>query len=521
MSFAQIATQINRFGFLFSSIKMINSLILLLIVLVLIVIYGEVQKWRIQRKLKGFAIPKQWPVIGVAGRFINKTNEQMIDMLNEFINEVDKTPIQTWFGPMLGVLIAEPEDMQAVFSSDDSLNKPYIYDLMQCKTSLFVAERDAWKPQRRAFDAIFNFKMLQNYVPLLNDKSKILANRFQLHVGQAGDVYRSIFIGMIDMIFWTSAGIDQNMQTTEKGPILYNTVKVIMSNIMYRVTRIWLKWDFIYSLTQTYRDEQSTWATGNHFLETIISEKVSELEHLQRKGVDYLAEAHDKNTMNLLEKCLMMERNGIFTRVNTIDQLRVFIIAGIDTSSITVFATLLMLAIHEEHQNAVVAELKSILTSADSDVTNDQLKSLVYLERCIREALRLFPPIPIILRLTSGDIQLNSGTIPKATIIAIDFMHLHRNPKIWGKNAADYDPQRFSAENVAKRPPFSYIPFAAGARNCIGAKYAMISAKITLAHLLRRYRFTSKLKMDEIRFKMHIVLEIINENPMSVEPRIF
>lgn len=521
MQFAQVSKKFSSKFNEYVLSKMINSLILLSIVLVLFVIYGELQKWRIQRKLNGFAIPKQLPVIGVAGRFINKTNEQMIDMLNEFISEVDKTPIQTWFGPMLGVLIAEPEDMQAVFSSEDSLNKPYIYDLMQCKTSLFVAEKDAWKPQRRAFDAIFNFKMLQNYVPLLNEKSKILSNRFQTHVDQPGDVYRSIFIGMIDMIFWTSAGVDQNIQTTEKGALLYNTVKVIMSNIMYRVTRIWLKWDFIYSLTQTYRDEQSVWATGNHFLETIIAEKVSELELLQRNGVDYLAEAHEKNSMNLLEKCLMMERNGIFTRVNTIDQLRVFIIAGIDTSSITVFATLLMLAIHEDHQNAVVAELKAIFTSADSDVSNDQLKRLVYLERCIREALRLFPPIPIIFRLTSGDIELKSGTIPTGTIVAIDFMHLHRNTKIWGQNAAEYEPERFLPENVAKRPPFSFIPFAAGARNCIGAKYAMISAKIALAHLLRRYKFTSQLKMNEIRFKMHIVLEIINEKPMSVERRIF
>lgn len=500
---------------------MIHSLILLLILCILFIVYGELQKWRIQRKLKGFAIPKQLPILGVAGRFINKTNEQMIDMLNEFIAEVDKTPIQAWFGPFLGVVVAEPEDMQAVFSSEDSVDKPYIYDLMQCKTSLFVAKRDEWKPQRRAFDAIFNFRMLQNYVPLLNDKSKVLAKQFDRHVGEPGDLYRTIFIGMIDMIFWTSAGIDQDIQTTEKGPFLYNVVKVIMSNIMYRITRIWLKWDFTYALTQTYRDEKSVWAAGNQFLEEVIEQKLTELECMQRKGIDYLAEAQANNATNLLEKCLIMERNGVFSRENTIDQLRVFIIAGIDTSSIMIFSTLLMLAIHPDHQNAVVAELRANLATADCDVTSDNIKNLVYLDRCIREALRLFPPIPVIVRLSTGNIQLSSGTIPKDAQILIDFMHLHRNPRIWGPNAAEFHPDRFLPENVAKRPPFSYIPFGGGARNCIGMKYALISAKITLAHLLRHYQFRSSLKMEEIRLKMHIVLEIINEKPISVERRAF
>lgn len=501
---------------------MIHSLILLLIVCILFIIYGELQKWRIQRKLKGFSIPRQWPIVGVAGRFINKTNEQMIDMLNEFVAEVDnKTPIQAWFGPLLGVVIAEPHDMQSVFSSDDSLNKPYLYDLMQCKTSLFVAERDVWKPQRRAFDTIFNFKMLQNYIPLLNDKAHILSKQFAAHIDTPGDLYRTIFIGMIDMIFWTSAGVNHDIQTTEKGALLYNVIKVIMSNIMYRITRIWLKWDFTYSLTQAYRDEQPIWRAGNEFIEQVIAQKVDEFECLRRNGIDYLADAQQNNTTNLLEKCLIMERAGLFTRVNTIDQLRVFIIAGIDTSSITIFSTLLMLAIHQEHQSAVVSELRSIFTSSDTQVTGEHLKSLVYLDRCIREALRLFPPIPAMVRLASDDIPLKSGTIPKNAVILIDLMHLHRNRNVWGANVAEYDPNRFLAENVKKRPPFSFLPFGGGQRNCIGMKYAMLSAKITLVHLLRQYKFSSRLRMDEIRFKMHIVLEIINTNAISVERRRF
>lgn len=500
---------------------MIHGIISVLIVLIVFIIYGEIKKWQIQRKLTGFSTPWQLPILGVAGRFINKSNDQFVDMLNEFVAEVGKTPIQAWFGPLLAVIVAEPEDMQIILSSDDCLNKPYFYEHMKCKTSIVATRREIWKPQRRALNAIFNFKMLQNYVPLLNSKAHVLVQQFGAFVGQPGDLYRTIFIGMIDMIFLTTMGAEQHLQIRERGSYFYNLSKMMMSNIQYRMSRIWLRWDFTYSLSKVYRDEQPWEARGQGYLEEMIEEKLNEFEQMRLKGVDYLADAEANNTTNLLEKCLILERNGMFTRTNTIDQLRVVIFAGIDTSSITIFGTLLMLAIHQECQAAAVAELRSIFDTADADVTNDDLKNLVYLERCIRETMRLLPPAPVVARITSADIKLPSGTIPKGTITVLDIMHLHRNAKVWGPTVNEFDPDRFLPENVAKRPPYSYIPFSAGQRNCIGMKYALVSAKITLAHLLRQYKFTTALKINDIRMKMHLILEIMNENAITIETRAF
>lgn len=98
---------------------------------------------------------------------------------------------------------------------------------------------------------------------------------------------------------------------------------------------------------------------------------------------------------------------------------------------------------------------------------------------------------------------------------------MHRNPQIWGDNVNEFDPDRFLRENIASRLPFSYIPFSGGPRNCIGMKYAMISAKIILCHLLRQYKFNSDLTIDKICVETHLVLEIINENPLRIEERVF
>ena len=135
--------------------------------------------------------------------------------------------------------------------------------------------------------------------------------------------------------------------------------------------------------------------------------------------------------------------------------------------------------------------------------------------------MRILPPVPLIVRELTDEVEFPNGTLPKGTIVAVSIMKLHRDPKIWGDNVLEFDPDRFLPENVAKRPPFSYIPFSAGPRNCIGMKYGMISAKITLAHLLRMYKFSTDLKFNEIEVSTHLVLDIENEKPLRVERRNF
>lgn len=127
--------------------------------------------------------------------------------------------------------------------------------------------------------------------------------------------------------------------------------------------------------------------------------------------------------------------------------------------------------------------------------------------------------MPFFARQTSADVTLSKGVIPRNTMVFISILHMHRDPQIWGKNSMEFEPDRFLPENIAKRPPFSYIPFSAGSRACIGFRFAMISAKITLAYLLRRYKFRTNLKFDDIRTKLHLVMEITNENPMWIEKR--
>lgn len=420
--------------------------------------------------------------------------------------------------------ISEPEDIQKILTNDDCLNKPYLYDHLKVKKSILNTDKEIWKPERRALNPAFNPKMLQNYVPVINRFSKQLIKQIEPYLTDRndGNLYRTIFISQMEMVSRTLLGSNMDMNAKQLS-IFYHFVKMIMSNVQYRILRFWLRWDFIFNLTKVGREEKKPLRDCFDLIEKIYRHKVNEIDALnQSQGIDHLKIVAEENATNFLERGLILEKDGFISHENFKDQLGVIIVAGLDTSATTIYATLLLLAINQKHQKLVVDELRSIFDTADCEVTHAHLAGMQYLDRVIKESLRIFPPVPLIARKTTADIQLANGTIPTDSMLFIHIMKLHRNPKIWGENALQFDPDRFLPENVAKRPPYSYIPFSGGARNCIGMKYAMVSAKVVLANILRRFKFSTDLKIEDIRVRVDLILELrINKNALQIEERNF
>lgn len=129
---------------------------------------------------------------------------------------------------------------------------------------------------------------------------------------------------------------------------------------------------------------------------------------------------------------------------------------------------LLLLAQHQNEQNRLVEEINEVYAT-DDEVTLESLGKLQYMERVIKETLRIAPVGPVIFREAMEDFEIEKGlVIPKGTTFVLNIYALHRAPHIWGAKANLFDPDNFLPENVAKRHPCSFIPFSTGRRNCIG-----------------------------------------------------
>lgn len=488
---------------------------------VLLILIFELRKWFVNKLATKFSTLKEWPIVGIGGRFFGKDNEDVMSTLNELFYEAKTTPFRAWLGPDLVVGLDEPDDIQAVLNADECLNKPYMYDNLWNKTGLFTSRDETWKSHRKALNPTFNPKILIGFVPTINAKAKILTDQLNVQVGHSIDIYRPLFKCFTDILVNTAFDTNMDMQG-EEGDRIHDLFIGLMDSFQRRMVRFWLRWDFVYKLTAAYKAEMKMLMEGHAFLRKITNNKAIELSEKLRQGEDILQINKDTKTLNWIQKCFLLMREGKFTDDNIFDQIVTLFVGGTDTSSVTIMSTLIMLAIHPEKQEKVVDELRTIFDgSVDKEITYDDIRKMTYMEMVIKETLRHFSVGPYIGRKCNANFRLNRGTIPKGSFIIINAQKLHKNPKIWGENVNRFYPEYFLPEHVSKMHPYSYIPFSAGPRNCVGRKYAWVTVKLVLAYLLRRYRFTTNLKLEDVRTKIFMILKIANENPVQFEPRDF
>lgn len=168
------------------------------------------------------------------------------------------------------------------------------------------------------------------------------------------------------------------------------------------------------------------------------------------------------------------------------DQLLTLFIAGHDTSTALLSWTLYLIGNHAGVKDRLRREVISIL--GPGLPTMDRIGEMHYLDQVIKESLRLYPPIHIGMRRAAVDLTFQGYRIRAGTRVVYSIYLSHRQPQYW-PDPWRFDPDRFTPENIRKRPPYTYVPFGGGPRNCIGMAFAQVEAKMILARLLQQYEF--------------------------------
>jgi len=187
------------------------------------------------------------------------------------------------------------------------------------------------------------------------------------------------------------------------------------------------------------------------------------------------------------------------------DEVNTFMFEGHDTTASGINWILHLLGNHPEIQAKCHDELDAVFGDDSRDVTFDDLKNLPYLECVLKEALRLYPSVPMFARMLQEDVTMAGYLIPNGTQVLFFPYVVHRDPKHW-PDPDTFNPDRFLPENSLGRHPFAYLPFSAGARNCIGQRFALIEEKTLMAWLLRFFKVKSVHRRDQIRAKGEIIL---------------
>ncbi|MEH7829451.1 cytochrome P450 [Gemmobacter denitrificans] len=173
-----------------------------------------------------------------------------------------------------------------------------------------------------------------------------------------------------------------------------------------------------------------------------------------------------------------------FDTEEMVDQVAIFFLAGHETSASALAWALYLLATHPEWQDRLAAEAQAELTDSADFAVIGRLK----IARAVfRETLRLYPPVPMMVREARCPVTLRDRRAPKGAQIVLSPWHLHRHERLW-ENADSFDPARFDSENGRACLRSAYIPFSAGQRVCPGAGFAMVEGPLLLAMLAQRFR---------------------------------
>ena len=172
-----------------------------------------------------------------------------------------------------------------------------------------------------------------------------------------------------------------------------------------------------------------------------------------------------------------------FTTEEMVDQVAIFFLAGHETSASALAWTLYLMALYPDWQDRLAQEAQA-LTGPDFKLVGKLRLS----KDVFREALRLYPPVPMMVREAACPETFRERAVPKGAQIVLSPWHLHRHERLWD-NPDGFDPTRWGTENGKQCQREAYIPFSAGPRVCTGAGFAMVEGPLILSMLLRSYRF--------------------------------
>jgi cytochrome P450 len=193
-----------------------------------------------------------------------------------------------------------------------------------------------------------------------------------------------------------------------------------------------------------------------------------------------------RDLFDLLRAARDPETGAAFSRDELRDQVATMILAGHETTAVALFWALTLLAAAPEAQDRIAAESENLDLSAEH--ATEALNCMPFTRAVISETLRLYPPAFVIVRQAIGADACDGIDIPRGAVVMIAPWVLHRHHRLW-RDPDAFDPTRFLPD--APPPPrFTYLPFGAGPRVCVGAQFALAEATLVLAALTREFHIT-------------------------------
>lgn len=335
--------------------------------------------------------------------------------------------------------------------------------------SVFLTNGATWKRQRRIIDPAFEGGRLKDTFPAMQDAAQAANDRLQQSLNQILECEKFTSHAAADVIFRTLFSV----------PIEHEVAAQVFTKF-----RAYQRRQPLLNLAAFL--PLPSWMPRFHSRQTKQNAReIRELiEHLVSARAALIAQGMAPNDLATKIMTTPDPQTGkCFDTDEMVDQVAIFFLAGHETSASALAWALYLLALYPDWQDKVAEEAAALDTPGMTAVAGLKISRDVF-----RETLRLYPPVPMMVRqATCPEVFRNRQIQPGAQMV-ISPWHLHRHERLWD-NPDGFDPGRWHTENGKTCQRTAFIPFSAGARVCSGAGFAMVEGPLILSTLLRRYRF--------------------------------
>ena len=405
--------------------------------------------------------------------------------------------VQLDLGPLDTYMVTNPADIQRVLVADaDSYTKAdfqddAIGDLLG--EGLLLSEGETWQQQRELTNPAFAMTRLGAFTDTIAGHAEAMIEDWT--DGQRRNVELEMTQVTLDVICDLMLDVEL---TDRQREIIRENLEPIGARFepdpIRSITPDWVP-------TPDNREYQA--ALEN--LDSVVADLIA-----SRRGTEGSDDDPDP-PMDVLSILLRARERGEQSRRQLRDEVVTMLLAGHDTTALTLTYSWYLLANHPGIEQRVQAEADAV----EGPVTFEDVRSFDLLERVIQEAMRLYPPVYVLFRQPTRDVELGGYRVPEGSAIMLPQWAVHRSPD-WWDDPDQFDPNRWLEQG--DRPRFAYFPFGGGPRHCIGKHLAMLEAQVILATVAREYSLDTE-RSGKLQLRPSLTAHPRDGMPMSVHER--
>ncbi|XP_055535727.1 cytochrome P450 4C1-like [Wyeomyia smithii] len=477
---------------------------------------------RLFRALNKFAGPPVRPIIGTLSEVLFLDQAKTFQRARLWPKRYGGS-YRFWGSRRMCVLnIVRVREAEPLLASVKNTDKSRFYKFLHpfLGLGLLNSAGSKWMHRRRILTPTFHFNILNGFHQTFLEECEQLLSTLSHHASsnKATDLRPLMSRFTLSTICETSMGVKLSSiaGADEYRQKLYRIGELLV----YRLMRPWMHLDSICTITGYRKALNKLLRPVHAFTTSIINQRRDQFKQLSNNIEDLTEEniyTSTKKRYAMLDSLLLAEEKHQIDEEGIREEVDTFTFEGHDTTASALVFIFFTLAREQQVQERIYNEISRVHASKTSEgkwFTPQDYTEMKFMDRAIKECLRLWPPVPFISRAVTEDIILADGNmIPAGVVVNVHIFDLHRDPEQF-PNPDEFDADRFLPENVDRRNPYAYVPFSAGPRNCVGQKYAMMELKAVVAHTLLQFKVLPVTHLEEINFVADLVLR--STNPIEV-----